>query len=117
MNPFRVLQVVCSISALTLGAACGGADDRQSEAQGAPGSAAVTIADFMFDQAAVTVGVGESVTWTNSDDQPHTATGVGVFDTGAIAPTQSVTVAFPTAGTFAYVCSFHPFMTGSVVVE
>ncbi len=77
---------------------------------------AVAIADFAFTPGEVSVPVGGSVVWTNNDDQPHTATSAGAFDSGSIQPQTSVTVAFVTAGTFAYICSFHPFMTGMVVV-
>jgi plastocyanin len=76
----------------------------------------VGIADFAFTPTEVRVPVGGSVVWTNNDAQPHTATSAGVFDSGSIQPQTSVTVDFPTAGTFAYICSFHPFMTGTVVV-
>ncbi len=55
--------------------------------------------------------------WTNNDDQAHTATSAGNFDAGAIQPGASFTVAFDTAGSFTYICSFHPFMTGTVVVS
>ncbi len=78
--------------------------------------AGVGIADFTFTPTEVRVPVGGSVVWTNNDAQQHTATSAGMFDSGSIQPQTSVTVAFPTAGTFAYICSFHPFMTGTVVV-
>ena len=79
---------------------------------------AVTIANFAFSPATVTIQVGDSVTWTNEDSTPHTATAEGgSFDTGQLANGDSESVTFDTAGTFAYVCSIHPQMTGSVVVE
>lgn len=79
---------------------------------------AVSIARFAFDPATVTIQVDDSVTWTNQDSVAHTATaGDGSFDTGPIANGASDTVTFDTAGTFAYICSIHPQMTGSVVVE
>jgi plastocyanin len=78
----------------------------------------VTIAGFAFAPATVTIQVGDSVTWTNEDSTPHTATaGDGSFDTGQLANGDSEAVTFDTAGTFAYVCSIHPQMTGTVVVE
>ena len=78
----------------------------------------VTIAGFAFAPSTVTIQVGDSVTWTNEDSTPHTATAEdGSFDTGQLANGDSNTVTFDTAGTFAYVCSIHPQMTGSVVVE
>jgi plastocyanin len=84
----------------------------------AAASTAVTveIADFAFDAPTVHVAVGGTVTWTNNDDQQHTATSAGNFDTGAIKPGASMTVTFESPGTFAYACSFHPFMTGTVIV-
>ncbi len=78
--------------------------------------AAVGIADFKFMPPDVEVPIGGSVVWTNNDKQPHTATSAGSFDAGAIQPGASATVAFRTAGTFTYICSFHPFMTGTVTV-
>jgi plastocyanin len=79
-------------------------------------SVVVEISNFEFGPAEIDVEVGATVTWTNSDDQPHTATASGVFDTGSIGPGESASVTFDTAGTFAYICKFHPFMTATVVV-
>ena len=78
--------------------------------------ATVGIADFTFTPASVNIPVGGSVVWTNNDKQQHTATSAGNFDAGAIQPGTSTTVAFDKAGSFTYICSFHPFMTGTVVV-
>jgi plastocyanin len=78
----------------------------------------VSIEGFAFSPATVTVQVGDSVTWTNADATAHTATaGDGSFDTESIGPGESSTIAFDTAGTYAYVCSIHPTMSGTVVVE
>jgi plastocyanin len=77
---------------------------------------AVAISDFKFGPQTVNVPVGGSVVWTNNDGQQHTATSAGNFDAGAIDPQASMTVTFDTAGSFTYICSFHPFMTGTVVV-
>ena len=81
-----------------------------------PTGDAVRIGDFAFEPADLRVAVGTTVTWTNDHDQPHTATSAGNFDTGAIQPGESKTVTFDQAGTFTYICSFHPFMTGTVTV-
>ena len=79
-------------------------------------SAAVEILDFAFGPQDLQVPVGGQVTWTNKDDQQHTATAAGAFDAEAIQPGESATVAFETAGSFPYICSFHPFMTGTITV-
>jgi plastocyanin len=79
---------------------------------------AVTIANFAFDPATVRIQVGDSVTWTNQDSAPHTATAAdGSFDTGQLGDGDSGSVTFETAGSFAYICSIHPAMAGTVVVE
>jgi hypothetical protein len=79
---------------------------------------AVAISDFSFSPGTVTVAVGDTVTWTNSDAQDHTATADGgSFDTGTLGNGESGTVTFSTAGSFPYHCTIHPQMTGTVVVE
>lgn len=81
-----------------------------------PMAASVEIKQFKFGPAEVHVAVGGTVTWTNADNQKHTATESGGFDAGAIEAGKTGTATFATAGTFAYICSFHPFMKGTVVV-
>ncbi|MCU1502627.1 MAG: plastocyanin, partial [Ilumatobacteraceae bacterium] len=85
-------------------------------AAAATGGAAVSIGDFRFEPPIVSVPVGGTVTWTNTHTQPHTATSAGNFDTGSLAPGASKAITFATAGSFTYICSFHPFMTGTVTV-
>lgn len=72
---------------------------------------------WKFVPAVVTVPVGSTVTFTNTGAVQHTATADGgSFDTGAIDPGASKQVRFSTAGTFAFHCSFHPWMKGTIVV-
>jgi plastocyanin len=94
-----------------------GAADTAADA--AAESLAVDIKDFAFNPPEITVPVGGSVTWTNSDPVPHTATGLDreALQSGAIAPGESFTQAFDAAGTVEYFCEFHPNMKGSIVVE
>lgn len=88
-------------------------------AAGAGRGSAVKIADFKYGPPAIRVAAGTTVAWTNTDDAPHTATATadGRFDTGTIAKGQRKTATFSAPGTYAYICSFHPFMKGTVVVE
>ena len=79
---------------------------------------AVTIASFAFTPATVTIDVGDTVTWTNQDSVAHTATATDAsWDTGDIAQGASASITFSTAGTFTYLCTPHPTMTGTVVVR
>src|SRR5829696_5541152 len=97
--------------------ATAGAADAGTDA--AAESVAVEIKNFTFNPAEISVPVGGSVTWTNGDTVPHTATGLDrdALQSGAIAPGESFTQAFDAAGTFEYFCEFHPNMKGSIVVE
>jgi LPXTG-motif cell wall-anchored protein len=84
----------------------------------AAASTGVTISDFQFAPASVTVNVGDTVTWTNNGPTPHSATSsAGVFDTGIMDAGQSGSHTFAEAGTFAYICTPHPNMHGTIVVQ
>jgi plastocyanin len=66
---------------------------------------------------AVSVPVGQSVVWSNSDLQPHTATAAEMtWDTGFISPGQSAPLTFDIPGLYAYVCTPHPWMKGMLQV-
>ena len=79
----------------------------------------VAISGFSYSPASVTVSVGDTVTWTNSDAQAHTATADDAsWDTGTIGGSGGTdAVTFATAGTFPYHCNIHPQMTGTVTVQ
>lgn len=78
----------------------------------------VAIAGFEFSPASITINVGDRVTWTNSDAVGHTATTTsGAFDTGNIAQGESASVRFTQPGTYRYVCTPHPSMTGTIRVR
>jgi plastocyanin len=78
---------------------------------------AVSIDNFAFVPATLTVPAGSTVTWTNHDEEPHTvAASDGSFHSPGMGSQGTYSHAFPTAGRFDYVCSIHPFMHGTVVV-
>ncbi len=81
----------------------------------ATGQGAVRIADYSFQPTTLNVTPGTVVTWTNEDSAPHTATGDS-FDTGMLNRGDSNSVTFDTPGAYAYICTYHPSMEGSVVV-
>lgn len=80
----------------------------------------VTISNFAFNPASITVKVGTTVTWTNQDQDAHTVSFKSGPESGKTSqPLQmgdTYTHTFTTAGTVAYICSIHPFMKGTVVV-
>ena len=78
----------------------------------------VTISDFQFTPAQITIQQGDTVTWTNEGPTAHSATASdGSFDTGIFSAGGSRSQTFDEAGSFAYICTPHPNMTGTVVVE
>lgn len=79
--------------------------------------AAITIDNFTFGPANLTVPTGTTVTWTNHDDIPHSIVATDkAFRSAALDTNDSYTFTFKTAGTFAYFCGLHPHMTGKVIV-
>lgn len=76
----------------------------------------VTIQNFSFNPASLTVAPGDTVTFTNADGAPHTATSAqdGVFDTGRLRSGQSATVTIGFTGTAQYFCQVHPRMRATL---
>ena len=78
-----------------------------------------------YSPADITINVGDTVQWNNSDDMPHTMTsGIlkeggpdGVFDSGLKMKGDTYEFTFNDAGTYGYFCQVHPWMTGSVTVN
>jgi plastocyanin len=77
---------------------------------------AVKMVDNAFEPKDLTVKVGDTVTWTNDGQLPHTATAEG-FDSGSIAPGDTYEWTAEKAGTVSYVCTFHPGMEGTITVN
>ncbi len=78
----------------------------------------VEIRGFAFNPAVIQISVGDTVTWENYDEAPHTATGDnGEFDSGRLDQGGTFSFTFTTAGTFSYHCDFHPNMKGTIIVS
>ncbi|MGV8107026.1 MAG: cupredoxin domain-containing protein, partial [Nitrososphaerota archaeon] len=90
----------------------------------AQGSSAPTAAQF-YTPPTLTVPTGATVTWKNADSTLHTVTSGSAeggesgteFDSSYLAAGKTFQWTFPTAGTFDYYCTLHPFMKGQVVVN
>jgi plastocyanin len=79
---------------------------------------AISVANMAFNPATVTIPLGTTVTWTNTDPVAHTVTATGgAFNSGHLNPGQSFSHTFTTAGTFDYQCTYHPYMKGTIVVQ
>lgn len=88
-------------------------------------TAHVSIVDFGFSPASITVSAGTTVVWTNTGQSIHSVTSdTGAFDSSpscpdgpCIDPSGTYSHTFTTAGTFAYHCRVHANMTAVVVVN
>jgi plastocyanin len=77
------------------------------------------VKGYAYDPETITVSVGTTVGWTNDDPTEHTATATdGSFDTGTIkGDGATAKVVLDKPGTYDYVCQFHQFMKGTVIVQ
>ena len=97
----------------------GGGGDDDAGGDGGAGGAEVSMEGIAFQPAEVTVSVGDTVTWTNNDSVGHdvTADSFNSGEPGDMGSGDTFDHTFQEAGTFDYVCSVHPGMEGTVVVE
>jgi plastocyanin len=127
----RIVSLVCAVAfaGLVL-AACGGDEEPAATTQSEGTSSAETtasepaattevdISEFKYLPETITVAAGDTVTWTNSDKAPHTATADDeAFDTGDLDLGDEGEATFDEPGSYPYYCRFHAFMRGTVEVE
>lgn len=86
---------------------------------GTPQTHSINIQNSAFSPSALTVKQGDTVLWTNMDSMSHTITSDsgGELASPNINNGQAYSHIFNTIGTFAYHCSIHPYMKGTIIVE
>jgi plastocyanin len=78
----------------------------------------VTIRNFTFTPGNLQVPVGATVTWTNEDSAPHSATARdGSWDTGILGQGETKSITFDKAGVYEYYCTVHPSMVARLTVQ
>lgn len=79
----------------------------------------VSIENFAFAPKTLTVPAGTRVVWTNKDEEPHVVTSAGALFTSskALDSGDTYAVTFSKPGTYAYYCSIHPMMVGTIIVQ
>jgi plastocyanin len=81
-------------------------------------TAQILIKSFMFTPMELTVKAGATVTWSNMDDEPHSVVSdTGLFRSGAVDTHETFSFKFDKPGTYHFICSLHPRMSGTIVVE
>ena len=78
----------------------------------------ISIAEFFFNPPSVSIDLGDSVQWINNGEFLHTTTADGgAWNSGLLNPGGSFAHTFNSPGTFTYICSVHPFMVGTIIVQ
>lgn len=114
--PLLALLVVALAVAACAGAPAASPGGGGGGQQGA--GVSVSIVDFAFQPQGATARVGQTVTWTQNGDAPHTVKWQqGAPESPRLQKGQTYQRTFDAAGTFPYVCGIHPNMTGTVTVS
>jgi len=129
MDMTRILLALCAVVALAA-AGCGssnsGATSSGSSSSASTGAAsssgggvAIKMQNIAFDPKAVTVKVGQKVTWTNDDSVDHNVTSQSGETIKSDNFGKGATFSFTPkkAGTIKYVCTIHPGMTATLTVS
>jgi plastocyanin len=141
MNMRRIVLLLCAAGALAA-AGCGSSNNSSSSSSSTPaasssstpaasssstpaassssssGEVAIKMQNIAFDPKAVTVKVGQKVTWTNDDSVDHNVTS----QSGETIKSQNfgkgATFSFTPkkAGAIKYVCTLHPGMDATLTV-
>jgi len=83
----------------------------------APAGTSVRMAGSRFEPSTLTIAAGETVRWFNDDALPHTVSAIdGSWDSGNLAPGQTFERRFEMAGSYPYLCRYHPGMVGTIEV-
>lgn len=94
-----------------------GSASTQSDLSAGGSSTDVSVVDLDYDPREVTITAGSTVVWTNRGDLPHTVTAEAIFDSGIMGTGDSFSWTFPEPGRYDYLCTLHPNMIGTVIVE
>ena len=108
-----VVWLVAALAAATAGVGLGA-----SPAGRKATTHTVVIEGSRVSPSVIIVNAGDNVVWVNKDLFPHTATSrAGAFNSQAIAVGKSWMYVAATKGDFAYTCTFHPTMKGTLRVN
>lgn len=79
--------------------------------------AKVSIDNFAFAPAVLTVKPGSTVVFENHDDIPHLVVASdGKYRSKALDTNDRFSVTFDKPGDYKYFCGLHPHMTGEIIV-
>ena len=108
---------MCAIGCLNLSAFALAGDMKDADGTSSKQNT-IEIKDFAFNPQTITVKSGQTITWINRDEEPHTIVSVEkqFKKSSALDTDQTFTITTGAPGTYTYFCSVHPKMTGTIVV-
>jgi plastocyanin len=113
-----LLPAGCGGSATTTGAPTTASQTTATTGTAGGGGTTVTMKQFAFNPASVTVKVGDTVTWENQDGVAHDVIAAdGSFKSAEFGQGKTFSFTFTKAGTYKYSCKIHPGMDGTVIVQ
>lgn len=78
----------------------------------------VEIKELVFSPKTLKVKPGDTITWTNLDMVPHTATSLsGSWDSGSLKMGESFTLTISDGMQLDYFCAFHPMMKANIEIN
>jgi len=78
----------------------------------------VTISNFAFSPASVSISAGDTVIFVNGDDTIHSIVADdGSFHSDGLDTNDKASFSFAKPGKIAYHCGLHPFMKGEIIVN
>jgi plastocyanin len=113
----KTIALLCAISCLNLSAFALAGDMKDADSTSSKQNT-IEIKDFAFNPQTITVKSGQTITWINRDEEPHTVVSVEkqFKKSSALDTDQTFTITAGAPGTYTYFCSVHPKMTGTIVV-
>ena len=115
--PAAMALFLSSVLAILPMATPAGADSVPAAATTAQVVEGSDVSQWGYTPQSVTLAAGQRFTWTNIGQTPHSATeDTGAWDTGLVMPGASGSITFGAPGIYAYHCTLHTWMKGTVVV-
>ena len=113
----KTVALLCAISCLNLSAFALAGEMKDTNSTSSKQNT-IEIKDFAFNPQTITVKSGQTITWINRDEEPHTVVSVEkqFKKSTALDTDQTFTITTGAPGTYTYFCSVHPKMTGTIVV-
>ena len=110
-----------ALAGVLIFSACGDEDESAEgkEAEDTAAGTPVAIVNFLYEPQELQVAPGTKVTWTNKDSAPHNIQDLSDLKlpiSSDLAQGHSFSITYKKPGSYPYVCSLHPWMTGTVKV-